>query len=86
MKNQEIKKIATILKEIQNSIIISGHKHADYDSMCSSLALALCLKKIGKTVAVYIEKESKSSIEYFNCNEFYVTRLLQMITHLLLLT
>ena len=63
------KNLSTILKEIPNDIIIAGHKDADYDSMCSSLALALALKQLNKNVKVYIEPESVNMVEYFNCND-----------------
>lgn len=41
----KIQQIVDILKRLSNDIIISGHKNADYDSMCSSLVLAYSLKK-----------------------------------------
>lgn len=66
MKNYD--KIANILLEISNDIIISGHKNADFDSMCSSLALAYSLKKINKNVKVFIESENIKKIDYFDLN------------------
>ena len=40
---KNIQKVADILKGLSNDIIISGHKNADFDSVCSSLALAYSL-------------------------------------------
>lgn len=62
-------RIANILKNISNDIIISGHKNADFDSMCSSLALAYGLKKLNKNVKVFIEPNSIEKIEYFDLND-----------------
>lgn len=62
----DIKMIANTLLEISNDIIISGHKNADLDSMCSSLALAYSLKKINKNVKVFIEPVSIKKINYFD--------------------
>lgn len=69
MYEENIQNIVKVLKEIPEEIIISGHKNADLDSMCSSLALAYILKKIGKNVKVFIEHESIKKIEYFNLND-----------------
>ena len=66
--NVSIKKIIDIINDISNDVIICGHKNADYDSMCSSLALALILKQLNKNVMVYIEPESIYKIKYFNCD------------------
>ena len=66
--NVDIKKIIDIINDISNDVIICGHKNADYDSMCSSLALALILKQLNKSVMVYIEPESIYKIKYFNCD------------------
>lgn len=75
-KKMDANKIASVITNISNDIIISGHKNADFDAMCSSLALAYCLKKVNKNVKVFIESESIKKIEYFDlnyflCNEFY---------------
>lgn len=75
-KKMDANKIASVMTNISNDIIISGHKNADFDAMCSSLALAYCLKKVNKNVKVFIEPESIKKIEYFDlnyflCNEFY---------------
>lgn len=72
MKNillNNIEEISKILMNLTNDIIISGHKNADYDSMCSSLALAYSLKKLNKNVKVYIESESVNKIDYFGLND-----------------
>ncbi len=72
MKNfqsNNIEEIANILTNLSNDIIISGHKNADFDSMCSSLALAYSLKKLNKNVTVYIESESIKKIDYFKLND-----------------
>lgn len=66
--------IIKILKKITNDIIISGHQKADYDSMCSSLALALCLKKLKKNVKVYIEKESRKKSNTLTVMNFYAIK------------
>ena len=39
------------------TILISGHTNADYDSICSSLALACFLNKLGKTTYVLLDKK-----------------------------
>ncbi len=72
ISNLEINSLISVIKEISNDIIIVGHKNADYDSMCSSLALALILKKLKKSVKVYIEKESINEISYFDCNDLLI--------------
>ncbi len=64
----KIGEIVSIINEISNDVIICGHKNADYDSMCSSLALGYCLKQLKKNVKVYIEPESVSKIAYFDCD------------------
>ena len=66
--NVDIKKIIDIINDISNDVIICGHKNADYDSMCSSLALGYYLKQLNKSVMVYIEPESIYKIKYFNCD------------------
>lgn len=66
--NVSINKMTNIIKNITNDVIICGHKNADYDSMCSSLALGYCLKKLNKNVKVYIEPESIQKIKDFNCD------------------
>ena len=65
----DVKSLSTILTTINNNIIIAGHKDADYDSMCSSLALALTLRQLNKNVKVYIEKDSVDRVKYFNCDD-----------------
>lgn len=67
-----MKNLIEYMDNLKNDIIITGHKKADYDSMCSSLALALILKKIGKKVKVYIEKSSIDKINYFNLNDLLI--------------
>lgn len=69
VKKKNTKKLADILKNLSNDIIIAGHKNADYDSMCSSLALAYGLKKINKNVKAFIEPESINKISYFDLND-----------------
>ena len=64
-----IQKMADTLKELSNDIIISGHKNADFDSMCSSLALAYSLRNLKKNAKVFIEKDSITKIAYFNLND-----------------
>lgn len=64
-----IPKMADTLKGLSNDIIISGHKNADFDSMCSSLALAYSLRKLKKNAKVFIEKDSITKIAYFNLND-----------------
>lgn len=66
--NVSINKMTNIIKNISNDVIICGHKNADYDSMCSSLALGYYLKKLNKNVKVYIEPESIQKIKDFNCD------------------
>ena len=66
--NVDIKKIIDIINDISNDVIICGHKNADYDSMCSSLALGYYLKQLNKSVMVYIEPESIYKIKYFHCD------------------
>ena len=68
-KYVSIEELVCVIKDISNDIIICGHKNSDYDSMCSSLALAISLKQLKKNVKVYIEPESINKVEYFNCNE-----------------
>lgn len=67
-----MKNLIEYVDNLKNDIIITGHKNADYDSMCSSLALALILKKFGKNVKVYIEKSSINKIKYFNVNDLLI--------------
>lgn len=71
MRVNKYKEIIDVLNKIEGEIIISGHKNADYDSLCSTLALGLILEKIGKNVFVYIEPEKKEKIEYFKCDRLY---------------
>ena len=52
--NVDVEKIIDIINSISNDVIICGHKNADYDSMCSSLALGYFLKQLNKNVIVYI--------------------------------
>lgn len=66
--NVDVEKIIDIINSISNDVIICGHKNADYDSMCSSLALGYFLKQLNKNVMVYIEPESICKIKYFNCD------------------
>lgn len=66
--NVDVEKIIDIINNISNDVIICGHKNADYDSMCSSLALGYFLKQLKKNVMVYIEPESIHKIKYFNCD------------------
>ena len=61
--------MADTLKGLSNDIIISGHKNADFDSMCSSLSLAYSLRKLKKNAKVFIEKDSITKIAYFNLND-----------------
>lgn len=68
-KKISIKCMADKLKNLSNDIIISGHKNADYDSLCSSLALAYSLKKMNKNVKVFIEPENIKKIDYFNLSD-----------------
>lgn len=56
-KKISVKCMADKLKNLSNDIIISGHKNADYDSLCSSLALAYSLKKMNKNAKVLLEPE-----------------------------
>ncbi len=68
-KNIDFDTLSNVIQNIHNDIYISGHKNADYDSMCSSLALALILKKLNKKVKVFIEKNSIEKVKYFKCND-----------------
>lgn len=61
--------LVSVIKNISNDIVICGHKNADYDSMCSSLALAKILKKLNKNVKVYIEPNSVHKVDYFKCSD-----------------
>lgn len=76
-KNEHLntQEMANILKKISNDIIISGHKNADFDSMCSSLALAYSLKEINKNAKVFIEPENVSKIEYFALNDLLCNKI-----------
>ena len=71
-KNVNFEIIINVIKNISNDIYISGHKNADYDSMCSSLALALILKKINKNAKVFIEKKSISKVNDFKCSDLLI--------------
>lgn len=66
---EEINTIVSVINQLSNDIVICGHKNADYDSMCSSLALCYGLRKLGKKSKVYIEIENLEKIKYFNCEE-----------------
>lgn len=74
-KRIDTHKIADIIANTSNDIIISGHKNADFDSICSSLALTYGLKGINKNVKVFIEPESIKKMTYFDldnllCDKF----------------
>ena len=78
MKNSiktNVKSLANDLKKLSGNIIIAGHKNADYDSLCSSLALAYSLKKLSKNVKVYIEPESIHKIDYFNLSDLLCNKI-----------
>ena len=70
-----VKNLANELKKLSGNIIIAGHKNADYDSLCSSLALAYSLKKLSKNVKVYIEPESIHKIDYFNLSDLLCSKI-----------
>ncbi|HAN10396.1 MAG TPA: hypothetical protein DCP90_07265 [Clostridiales bacterium] len=62
----------TGIKEIlnYNKILISGHKNPDGDSVGACLALALILKKLGKTPDIYI-KEIPEQYKILSGTEMY---------------
>lgn len=66
--------ISEILKNINNNIYISGHKNADCDSICSSLALSLILKQLGKKAKVFLDKKTWDDIEYFQCENLITNK------------
>lgn len=74
MNNNNLISIIKVLRETDKNIVISGHKNADYDSLCSSIALALILEKLKKRVHVYIEPEKINNIKYFNCDRFLCSK------------
>lgn len=54
--------IEPLIKEIENSnnIVIAGHISPDGDAICSSLALAMAIEKMGKTPIVLLEDFSST--------------------------
>lgn len=65
--------IKEIINKIPNKkpIIIAGHENADQDSICSCLALAYFLKKIGKErIEVLISEKDMYKIKWFSKNTF----------------
>ena len=48
------------------TILIAGHKNADYDSICSSLALTYILNKLGKKAYTLLDKSDVDKIYWLN--------------------
>jgi phosphoesterase RecJ-like protein len=66
-----------MIKNINNinvPIYVVGHKNADMDSLCSSLALVMALVKIGKKAKALIEDSYLERIKYFDCNEYITNK------------
>ena len=79
MKNLELDKynndknmqqFANYLLNIDCPIYISGHINADYDSLCSSLTLAVALSKIGKKVKVLFDEDAQILYSRADINGF----------------
>lgn len=65
----KIENIVEVLKNIDNEVYVVGHKNADMDSLCSSLALTYLLKKLGKSAKALVEKKDIDKLKYFNFDE-----------------
>ena len=57
--------------DINNQIIISGHKNPDYDSICSCLSLALSLSQLNKNIKIYIEEKDIEKVKIFNLDNLF---------------
>lgn len=58
------KKLLLSIKNAKN-IALFSHNNSDHDSICSSVALYLILKKMGKTAHIFVEKTPNDSILKF---------------------
>lgn len=62
------KKLLKSIKSAQN-IALFSHSNADHDSICSSVALYLILKKMGKSAHIFAEKQPNEAILRFVPND-----------------
>ena len=71
----EIKQIISKIPDTK-PIIIAGHENADQDSICSCIALANYLRKIGKEkIEVLISEKDLYKISWYYNNEFINTNI-----------
>ena len=68
------KKFKQLIKNTTKPIYIAGHINPDQDSICSSLALARLLEKLGKEVYVLLENYDRFILDTHNNTE-HTTRL-----------
>lgn len=68
---KEYKDFKKLIKNIDYPIYVAGHENPDHDSICSSLAVARLLEKLGKTVYVLLDKNDSDILEMHN-NKYLV--------------
>ena len=68
-----MEEIIDVIKKIENVIYITGHKNADYDSLCSSLGFTIALNKLGKIAYFLIEEKDKVKLKYFKSEDYMCT-------------
>lgn len=85
----DIEKLQLMAEELEKipiskSIVISGHENPDYDSICSTCALALALKQLRKKVTVLLEKQYYQMIDWIEETE-YVKNSVEEVDYFILL-